>query len=246
MKWFPSFLSPRDCLDVAAVVCDIKNVARFSLDSEQMNPENLAAFDALGVEAIPQPLFTNLLRNDGDKNEYCSLMDTPINANSKQVMYVVKKGNREFADKLYTLELGDGTALEIGLFLGYPACCCRAYGAIQAGQDWLDSMLANTPKNDKLFAACNRCARLFGDWAVMPDYFPCSFSCRASRELAKQFDTASRSVGLSNYLDEAWHHLSSEIHITPLFVKKYSGAGGVTLERKTTFVTSDVKLRFHR
>lgn len=205
-------LTPRELLELAALSAGIKEVVRFTIRPRTL-PQLRLQCSKKGFDVFAPALFTRRLRKDADSNEFVDLTETCADEASLQVAYVSQRGERKMAARLYDLEHGDGTSESIGQLLGYPPCCCCSYKGIETGGDWLETMLVNTPSSAPAFAACNRCARVFGDWAVLPDYFPCSFSCRRSALLAERIDRAGQACGLTDYLNVVWRELAVPIAI---------------------------------
>jgi len=232
-----SISEPRTLLELAALYAGIKRVVRWTMQPDAV-PDRISNLARVGMHAMVPALFTKRMRRDTDDNEYSVLTDTLCDEACLQVVYVYRDGHRADADELYGLEKGGGTSTEIGEILGYPACCCEAYKRIERGKDWLESMLACTPPGSTSFAACNRCARLFGDWGVLPDYFPCSFSCVRSAELGQQIDLAGRGFGLGPYLDQAWRELIVPIAVSSDSVSRLGEAGREVVPRQTVCLTT--------
>lgn len=105
--------------------------------------------------------------------------------------------------------------LERGRALGYPDCCIKAYVERGGRAEWLDALLNATPDGELLPAACNRISALIDGRSLVPDYFPCSFACEATRDLG---DIAIRTlyrIGLDRLADHAIAHLVRPIVVTP-------------------------------
>lgn len=223
----------RESLELAALAFGIKKVVRITIYKERTAQLKRRCTKS-GFEVLIPELFIRKFRQDADKNEFFSLVDKCDDPWCLQVAYVYRRANKATASKLYELECGEGTSEEIGRILGYPTCCCRNYSKIEAGEDWLERMLKNTPARSTPFAACNRCARLFGDWGVLPDFFPCSFSCCYCARWAEQIDKAGRQCGLGGYLDNAWRELRRPIDITKTKVSRLIGEQRQTIRRGTS------------
>lgn len=129
------------------------------------------------------------------------------------VYYIARKERIRDAITLAGVEAMDAASPEVGLRLGYPPCCVSAYSEIASGRDWVMVILKSTPRDRPGFVACNRLARLFGDWAVLPDYFPCSFACSASASWAADIMRSARAVGLGAYVDAAGEILRRPVRL---------------------------------
>ncbi len=139
----------------------------------------------------------------------------PGRASGSQVgiYYVARRANFDAARVLARLEFSDPGSPEIGQRLGYPACCVAAYQDIQSGRDWLESMLDHTSESDPGFMACNRLAKLFGGWTLLPDYFPCSFGCSLSADWSNQILSSISDASLKEYVAAARVALEFPIRI---------------------------------
>lgn len=76
---------------------------------------------------------------------------------------------------------GDDTAL--AKLLGYPECCRRAYDPIRLSEWWY-TISSTTSSSSDLPFVLNRIALLHSGASYLYDYFPCSFNCRRSVDLA--------------------------------------------------------------
>lgn len=117
------------------------------------------------------------------------------------------------AEALARVEARTPGSPEIGHRLGYPPCCVAGYEEIHRGQDWIGVMLASTPAETRGLAACNRLARLFGEWSLLPDYYPCSFNCRESAVWSSEIAHAAAGEGLRSYVEAAKYVLELEIRV---------------------------------
>lgn len=84
-----------------------------------------------------------------------------------------------------TEELFDRT----GSALGYPACCVSRFASVRS----LDELYVSYLLEDKPgYWEINRLAAVFCSGFLMPDFFPCSLSCRVARDFVTSFhDVAS-------------------------------------------------------
>jgi hypothetical protein len=139
----------------------------------------------------------------------------------KGIFYFAK--TQSTAEDLARAEADNPNAPDIGERLGYPRCCSAAYARIAAASDWLDVMLDAT-EGDLGFAACNRVARQLGATPLLPDYFPCSFSCAVSAAWAEDLDAARRAEGFANEAESAWRNHLVPLRIDPQAVVRLDGA----------------------
>jgi hypothetical protein len=131
----------------------------------------------------------------------------------RTAFYIALLTEASTAAKLGRIEATTPGSLEVGRLLGYPECCIEAYEQIHRGGDWVLSMLRQTPIGVPVFSACNRLARLFGDWALLPDYYPCSFSCVATAAWSSEIVREASKEGLADYIQTSKLQLLKPIRV---------------------------------
>jgi hypothetical protein len=129
------------------------------------------------------------------------------------VYFVALRSQLANAEALAQIEARTPGSPEIGRRLGYPACCIAAYEDIHLGSDWITTMLASTPPVRRGLAACNRLTRLFGEWTLLPDYYPCSFTCAVSAEWSSEIARAASTNGMESYVEKAKLMLALSIRV---------------------------------
>lgn len=211
--------TPVERLEVCAVASGTKNIARLVRQAEaRVTLETLVGELKLRVVESGfrmQQRWTTLV-----EDEFVSLVPGPPANGERTVFYLVRPGEEVCVEMLRRMEVDQATGESIGAALGYPACCSAAYcNLVERRGDWIRSMLEATPKEINGLSACNRMARLFGDWTVLPDYFPCSFACKESQGWAERITAGVLSLGgeqaeqLRQYLDRAWNVVRRPIRI---------------------------------
>lgn len=118
----------------------------------------------------------------------------------RTAFYIALLKEASTAAKLARVEATSPGSPEVGRLLGYPECCVEAYEQIHSSGNWVISMLRRTPIEAPVFSACNRLARLFGDWALLPDYYPCSFACVKTASWSSEIVREASREGLANYI----------------------------------------------
>lgn len=199
-------------LELAAVRHRVKPLARLVVQAESAKDvrdmvvsQGLAYYETgLSLQPVTEILGGSLVRTvDGDRQQ-----------GAVEILYVVPRGCEERADDLREMETGSASDEAIGVALGYPKCCTIAYRHHVTAPDWLSSVLANSEGRGPVLAACNRLARLFGDWAILPDYIPCSFMCESSGDLAERVSEAGRADGFGPEIEATWVELCRPIRIS--------------------------------
>ncbi len=89
---------------------------------------------------------------------------------------------------------------DIGLRLGYPACCVRRYADNTALSQYFTEYL-NAPH--PAFWEINRIAWLCSPHVLMLDYFPCTLGCESSRRLGELTIEVARQTMDSDYFQAA-------------------------------------------
>lgn len=206
------WLSNQEQLELAAVKAGLKAVQRLertalvATELEKSLVNQGLAFSAGNVQVVEHsahPLGDLFMR----------LIPGKAQGTQQGIYYVSRPEQAEFARELARLELSDPGSPEIGRRLGYPACCVVAYADIQSGRDWLEAMLERTSAGEAGFVACNKLARLFGDWNLLPDYFPCSFACSDSAEWSAEIVESVSDIELLEYVAAAKNALELPIRI---------------------------------
>lgn len=144
---------------------------------------------------------------------FVRLAPGPARGTQRGAYYVTTPSRAIDAEALACIEATNPSSHEIGRRLGYPPCCVTAYEEIHRGHDWIAVMLQRSPAGEPGLMPCNRLARLFGEWALLPDYFPCSFSCRASAAWAEEIARAASERGLRNYIEATKSALAIPIDV---------------------------------
>ncbi len=200
-------------LELAAVRHRIKPIARLVVQADSAKEvrdmvvsQGLAYYETgLSLEPMTEILVGSLVRIVDSRSRQQSGAD---------VIYVVPRGCEARADNLREMEAGSASDEAIGVALGYPDCCTKAYRHHVTAPDWLSSVLAKSDGPGPFLAACNRLARLFGDWAILPDYIPCSFRCEHSSDLAVRVSEAGRAEGFGPEIEATWVELCRPIRIS--------------------------------
>jgi hypothetical protein len=89
-----------------------------------------------------------------------------------------------------------------GKALSYPGCCCIKYeGQISLANHYQEYMFSLNSRSWKI----NRLATIFSEAMFLPDYFPCSLSCKNSIKIAERFIRLS-SIYFDQKTINSWIH----------------------------------------
>jgi hypothetical protein len=98
-------------------------------------------------------------------------------------IYIEREGSHEDAGRLY----------------GYPHCCCENYELISNGEEWV-KVLSDNSQGTFFSPWGNKLAYLVHGFTLFPDYFPCSYNCKATVELSKEYFQLGVKVGLTDFV----------------------------------------------
>lgn len=188
-------IEPRHVIEVAAVLVGAKRVVRVIVGRDE-HPRARERLRALGlaVETSPFALATEFQTALGDRFVSHVSPDDP-RAESLVLLGALERGEVERA---IAVETG-GDNLALGALYEYPPCCVAAYEPIAEGRDWVAALLDARPVDAASHAWGNRIGSLFEGHGFLPDYFPCSLECEASRSLGARC----RQAALDESLDAA-------------------------------------------
>lgn len=193
------WLSNQERLELAAVKAGLKPVQR--LERTAVSADKLGkSLSNAGLVFIPADFHVIQHRSHPLGDSFMRTLPGRARGSQLGIYYVAREVYADAASSLAQLELTDPGSPEIGRKLGYPSCCIAAYEDIQSGRDWLEAMLERTSTSEPGFMACNRLARLFGGWTLLPDYFPCSFACASSAEWSAKIVSSVSDVSLQEYV----------------------------------------------
>jgi hypothetical protein len=205
-------LSNQERLELAAVKAGLKPVQRLertAIDAQKLAKDLIdqgLVFVAAEFQVIQH-------RSHPLGDEFMRIIPGRATGSQLGIYYVALQAQADAARSLARLEFSNPGSPEIGQRLGYPSCCVAAYQEIQRGRDWLESMLDRTSENEPGLVACNRLARLFGGWTLLPDYFPCSFACSPSADWCNNIVSSVSDVSLQEFVASARVALELPIRI---------------------------------
>jgi hypothetical protein len=152
---------------------------------------HISTDDALAVEAIVDSVDLSIeaqralqKRNDSGTQEIL-LGDYRGEGDSKDLVreiWVCRPGDEAASSALF------GSP---GAMLGYPACCIERYESCQGlSAHYEEYLLGEGLRHWEN----NRLAFLFREFLPIPDYFPCSLACAASRDFLRPILDVSRTI----------------------------------------------------
>jgi hypothetical protein len=125
---------------------------------------------------------------------------------AEQFVAYISRNNLTDLNKALSIEV-EGNHLDSGRLYGYPDCCCLGYESISEGEPWVTCIL--NASNGVFFSPwANKLAYLVHDYALFPDYFPCSLDCKGTAELARQYFELGRQNGLGSLVEMQLDYMS--------------------------------------
>ena len=202
----------QELVELAALMDGTKPVMRVERPPHVV-PDMVKQLAYYGLIVVDAPFHVTLRYRHALGDDFVAVRPGTANGNARGVYYIARQQRSDDAIKLADLEQRDAASPEVGLRLGYPPCCVAAYLEIARGRDWIVAMLDRTPHDQPGFVSCNRLARLFGEWAILPDYYPCSFVCTASASWAVDIVRSARAAGLGDYVEAALEMLRCPLRL---------------------------------
>lgn len=121
-------------------------------------------------------------------------------------IYIEREGSHEDAGRLY----------------GYPDCCCENYETISNGEEWV-AVLSGNSRGTFFSPWANKLAYLVHGFTLFPDYFPCSYHCKATVELSKSYFQLGVQAGLEDFVQMQLEFMRSVYMVGPEGVLSFSG-----------------------
>jgi hypothetical protein len=203
-------LSFTSCLELLAVLNDLKRVARLTgpvedlitLQQSLKNTNLTLCIAPFHLEAS----FSNLL-----EDTFVRVVPGLAKGGMEGILFAGKA--RACVDAAIALESEGSPAGQAADLYGYPPCCARNYeNAIQHGRHWVASFLRGMRGILRAPWPMNRFGRIFAPYvSLLPDYFPCHIACQSSLDLAWKYKEMLQRGGLAPLLDMAKTWLSRPV-----------------------------------
>jgi hypothetical protein len=180
-------LETRTILDIATVIEGLRPLCLLHI------PKEKEQFVEYGIKSIPLKIHhkRSLIKYRDPFSRESTLRSTLIygrNDGQDWRELWIGQEKMDFINPKY-LEESTGRALT------YPACCCTNYEGQNSLAGYYQEYIFSL---ESRFWEINRLATIFCGAMFLPDYFPCSLSCKFSKQFADKF------ISLSlRYLDES-------------------------------------------
>jgi len=193
-----SVIEERHLLELLAVHSGLKNVMRIHIanDKEYQLLSNYCERNGLQLAHSEFRLKLSWANDLGDQ----FYSDVPWEDDSAEefIAYLTKEDVSSL-HRAVRIEI-EGNNVDSGKLYGYPNCCCENYDRIANGQEWVE-VLAQNSQGTFFSPWANKLAYLVHDFALFPDYFPCSYSCEPTQELSKHYFELGVASGLSDFVE---------------------------------------------
>jgi hypothetical protein len=168
------------------------------------------------------------------------LQDVPWEDESAEMFVAyITKSNQDALLKALSIEVS-GEHLDAGKLYGYPECCCINYEKISTGEFWINSLLDNS--HGLFFKHWNnKLAYLVHNYAIFPDYFPCSFTCKGTEELSKQYYKLGLDSGLTDFVEKQIDFMSRTYLVSDDSVFSFKNY----VINENTIILNTEELQFH-
>jgi hypothetical protein len=164
-------------VELLALLDGEKNGLRLVCSAEHVGPLFEAAKTfGLAILASEEGLADVHMNSQGDRYQEWA----PLSDGSTRAVYLA----RGEADAAHLRDLDVTGGAGLANFLGYPACCDRAYVA-ERRPDWWLAIAQTTSVRSGLLSVANRLSTLYSSASYLYDYFPCGFDCEESTTLAR-------------------------------------------------------------
>ncbi len=233
-----SGIEDRHLLEFVAVLKGEKEVMRIHINKndEYALLEKFCTENSLLIGHSDFKLKVDWVNEIGDT----FLQDVPWEDESAEMFVAyISKSNQDALKRALTIEVS-GEHLDAGKLYGYPECCCINYEKISTGEFWINSLLDNS---DGLFFKPwnNKLAYLVHSYAIFPDYFPCSFTCKGTEKISKQYYKLGLDNGLVDFVEMQMDFMSRTYLISE--ESAFSFKNYVISDNTITLNTED--LQFH-
>lgn len=147
----------------------------------------------LGLYFIKSDFRYYKYRCDSSDNYFITNVDWDDEKGDNFLIIVAKE--LDIAKRGMILESSGCGDNDLGELYEYPSCCIHAYNDILKGNDWKKQIVERTPRSENSYLS-NKLAILFqGSSSFLPDYFPCSLSCKEAQRLGKKYERAAYELG---------------------------------------------------
>jgi hypothetical protein len=195
-------LETRTILDIAAVIEGLRPLCLLHI------PKEKEQFVEYGIKSIPLKIHHKrlLIKYRDPFSRESTLRSTSILGRNDGQEWMELWIGQEKMDRINPTYLEEST----GRALTYPECCCADYEGQHSLAGYYQEYIFSLGSR---FWQINRLATIFCGAMFLPDYFPCSLSCKFSKQFAEKFISLSPRY-LDESLTETWiHHLMAPLTV---------------------------------
>jgi len=181
-------INPRFSIDIVSVAERVREfgLIHVEIKSEADIIETLIAFDLKIIKSRHL-----VFKKDKDSREGM-LYDADLNGNPThcEIWYTSVKNKLDFNFDPFT---------NPGKYLGYPKCCVNKYeNSIGMGSFYKEYLFSGKTRYNEI----NRLCTLFNKNLLMPDFFPCSLSCKKALEFGQKIQTVTELIYTEDEISE--------------------------------------------
>lgn len=214
-----SVIEDRHLLELLAVHSGLKKVMRIHIanDKEYKVLSHFCKRNALHLahsqfrlklswtNEIGDQFYSDVPWEDESAEEFIAYLTKEDLDGLNRSVYIEREGSHEEAGRLY----------------GYPDCCCENYKRISNGEEWVEVLSGNS--GGTFFSPwANKLAYLVHGFTLFPDYFPCSYNCKATMELSKEYFQLGVMTGLENFVQMQLEFMRRVYLVGPEVVLSFS------------------------
>lgn len=180
---------------------------RFSIDIASV-AERVRDFGLLHIEINQMEKTIEILQKSGCKIIKSRDLKFAKDPESREgMMYDIKDGDKATHSEIWycsvnkDIEPNFDPFLNPGKFLGYPPCCVEKYETTRGmGVFYRDYIF---DESNIRYNEINRLCTLFNSNLLMPDFFPCSLSCKSAKEFSVKIQAILNQIYSADQIQES-------------------------------------------
>lgn len=201
----------QNVIEALAVLSGIKPVLRMLLDGHT-HPHIHNMLSSLGLCCIRSRSVERVMYITEMGDSYSGKAEDTGNADDLFVVMAAR--SRDLAERAVECEGSAELGSELGVLLGYPSCCVKAYENISQNCDWVESLFKQSPPAASYPSPSNKLSYLFMERSLIYDYFPCSLNCPDTARLSANVHQMLSDEGMGAVANQMLNQMT-----TPIFLK---------------------------
>jgi hypothetical protein len=183
---------------------------RFSIDIASV-AERVRDYGLLHIEINQKGKTIELLQKSGCKIiKSRDLQFTKDSESREGMMYDIKDGEKATHSEIWycsvnkDIEPNFDPFLNPGKFLGYPSCCVEKYENTRGMGFFYRDYLFD--ESNIRYNEINRLCTLFNSNLLMPDFFPCSLSCKSAKDFSVKIQAIINQIYSADQIQESYKY----------------------------------------